>query len=165
MKSIQFIPISLIVILAVILSIPAIAYASFQYIYPSEPDAIVTRHGNLKMEWKKLSENDNFTEYLAKDQELDEETLTADILVMRSYRKPQTTIHENSKIIYTSVVMHQSVNCRNRAISVQDLMMFSSSLTRGSLVKELYDLDWEFGEVKPGTINEKKVIFLCNYLS
>ena len=164
-KSIRSIPLSLALITASILAIPAIAYTSFHYLYPADPDALYTRHGKLKMEWHKFSETDNFTEYLAKSKEFDEDALTADILVMRTYRKPQTSIHENSKIIYSSVVMHQSVNCRNRTVSVQDLMMFSNTLSKGSLVKDLYDLDWEMGEAQPGTINEKKVATLCGFES
>lgn len=165
MKFIKSIPISLLCIVLGILTIPAISFGAFHYIYPSDPDAIYTRHGKLNMEWHKFSENDSFTEYLAKAQEFNEEALTADILVMRSYRKPQTTIHENNKIIYSSVVMHQSINCRSRTVSVQDMMMFSSSLSKGSLVKDLYDLDWEMGEARPGTINEKKVAVLCGFES
>lgn len=165
MKLIRSFPLSLIAILMAILCIPAIAYASFQYIYPADPDAVYTKYGPLKLEWRKFTENDNFTEYLGKVQHFDEETLTADILVLRSYQKPQTSIHENSKMIYSSIVMHQLVNCRNRTVSVQDLMMFSKTLSKGSLVKDLYDLDWDLGEARPGSIDEKKVTTLCGFES
>ena len=165
MKTIQSFPVSLLVVLGAILSIPAIAYGSFHYIYPADPDAVYTKHGKLSMEWRKFSENDNFTEYLSKDKAFEEDSLTADILVLRSYQKPQTSIHENSKVIYSSVVMHQSVNCRNRTVSVQDLLMFSKTLSKGSIVKDLYDLDWDLGEAQPGTINEKKVVTLCGFES
>jgi tRNA A37 threonylcarbamoyladenosine modification protein TsaB len=83
MKSIQFIPISLLVTLAAILSIPAIAYGSFHYMYPADPDAVYTNHGNLNMVWHKFSQNENFTEYLARDTAFDEDSLTVDILVLR----------------------------------------------------------------------------------
>ena len=165
MKSIRSIPLSLALITVSILAIPAIAYGSFHYLYPADPDAVYTSHGKLKMEWRKFSENDNFTEYLAKSRDFDEDALTAEILVMRSYRKPQTSIYENSKIIFSSVVMHQSVNCRNKTVSVQDIMMFSSGLSKGSLVKDLYDLDWEHGEAKPGSIDEMKINALCDFSS
>jgi len=165
MKSIQCIPISLLATLAVILSIPAIAYGSFHYMYPADPDAVYTQHGPLNMEWRKFSENDYFTEYLARDKAFDEDSLTADILVLRSYQSPQTSIHENSKIIYSSIVMHQSINCRNKTVSVQDLMMFSKALSKGSIVKDLYDLDWDLGEARPGSIDEKKVATLCGFES
>lgn len=165
MKFIKSIPVSLVIILAAILCIPAVAYASFNYIYPSDPDAIYTKYGPLKIEWKKFSENDNFTEYLAEKKTFDEDALTADILVLRSYLNPQTSIHENAKLIYSSVIMHQSVNCRNRTVSVQDMMMFSKTLSKGNLVKELYDLDWDIGEARPGSIDEKKVTTLCGFES
>jgi hypothetical protein len=158
-------PISLVVVLSVILSIPAIAYGSFHYMYPIDPDAIYTKYGPLKVEWRKFSENDNFTEYLGKDWYFDEDSITADILVLRSYQEPQTSIHENSKVIYTSVVMHQSVNCRNRTVSVKDLLMFSRGFSKGSLVKDLYDLDWDLGEARPGSIDELKVGTLCSFES
>ena len=165
MKFIKTIPLSLIAILGSILFIPAIAYGSFHYIYPADPDAVYTKHGLLKVEWGKFSENDNFTEYLGKEKHFDEDSLTADILVLRTYQGPQTSIHENSKLIYSSVVMHQSVNCRSRTVSVKDLMMFSKSLSKGSLVRDLYDLDWDLGEASPGSIDERKVRALCEIQS
>jgi hypothetical protein len=165
MKLFQSMPVSLLIILGTILSIPAIAYASLQYIDPADPDAFYTHYGKLKMEWKKISENDSFTEYLAQERYFDEDALTADILVMRSYHSPQTVIHENSKVIYSSVVTHQSVNCRKRTVYVQDLMMFSKGMSKGQLVKDLYDLDWDRGEVRPGSIDEFKVITLCGFES
>jgi len=158
-------PISLVVVLSVILSIPAIAYGSFHYMYPIDPDAIYTKYGPLEVEWRKFSENDNFTEYLGKDRHFDEDSITADILVLRSYQEPQASIHENSKVIYTSVVMHQSVNCRNRTVSVKDLLMFSRGFSKGSLVKDLYDLDWDLGEARPGSIDELKIGTLCSFES
>jgi hypothetical protein len=165
MKISQSFPVSLLVIMGSILCIPAIAYGSFHYMYPAEPDAVYTRHGKLKVEWSKFSENDRFTEYLGKERHFDEEALTADILVLRSYQESQTSVHENTKFIYSSVVMHQSVNCRNRTVSVKDLMMFSRTLSKGLLVKDLYDLDWDLGEAKPGSIDEKKVSVLCGFQS
>ena len=163
MKFIQSIPVSLLAVLGTIMCIPAIAYASFQYMHPTEPDAVVIKYGKLNMEWKKLSENDNFTEYLAKERYFDEDSLTADILVMRSYQTPQTIIYENSKVVYSSVVTHQSVNCRKRSVYVQDMMMFSRGMSKGKLVKDLYDLDWDRGEAKPGSIDEMKVASLCGF--
>lgn len=59
--------------------------------------------------------------------------------------------------------MHQSVNCRNRTVSVQDLMMFSQSLSNGPLVKDLYDLGWDIGEARSGSIDEQKVAALCGF--
>ena len=163
MKFIASLPVSLLITLTTLLCIPAIAFASFHYLYPSEPDAIYTKHGVLNVEWSKFSENEGFTEYLGKERHFDEESLTADILVLRSFQSPQTSIHENSKIIYSSVVMHQSVNCRSRTVSVQDLLMFSRSLSKGQLVKDLYNLDWDLGEAQSGSIDEKKVASLCDF--
>lgn len=165
MKTSQSFPFSLLIILGSILCIPAIAYGAFQCIYPAEPDAVYTKHGKLKVEWRKFSENDRFTEYLGKERHFDEEALTADILVLRSYQDSQISVHENTKFIYSSVVMHQSVNCRNRTVSVKDLMMFSKTRSNGSLVKDLYDLDWDLGEARPGSIDEKKVAALCGFES
>jgi hypothetical protein len=42
-------------------------------------------------------------------------------------------------------------------------MMFSRAHSKGSLVKDLYDLDWDLGEATPGTIDEKKVESLCSF--
>jgi hypothetical protein len=165
MKSNQFIPTSLITTLAAILFIPAIAYAAFHQMYPADPDAVYTNHGPLSMEWRKFSENDNFTEYLAREKTFDEDLLTVDILVLRNYQSPQTLIHDNSKLTYSSVVAHQSINCKKRTVYVQDLMMFSKGMSRGQLVKDLYDLDWDRGEARPGSIDEKKVVNLCGFLS
>lgn len=165
MKFIQSIPISLLATLGTILCIPAIAYASFHYMNPTPPDAVVIHYGKLNMEWKKLSENDNFTEYLAKERYFDEDSLTADILVLRSYQTPQIVIHENSKVVYSSIVTHQTVNCRKRSVYVQDVMMFSKAMSKGQLVKDLYDLDWDHGEARPGSIDEVKVNTLCGFES
>jgi len=161
----QSIPLSLVGIFVAILCIPAIAYASFHYIYPSEPDAVYTQYGKLKVGWRKFSENDHFTEYLGQAQQFDDDSLTADILVLRSYQNSKTIIHENARLTYRSVIMHQSVNCRSRTVSVQDLMMFSRSLSKGDLVKDLYDLDWDLGEASPGSIDEMKVVTLCGFSS
>jgi hypothetical protein len=149
----------------VIMSIPAIAFGSFQYIYPSDPDLAYTKHGELTVQWVKFSENDNFSEYLGKHRAFDEDSLTADILVLRSYQEPQSSIYKNNRVVYSSVVLHQTVNCRNRTVSVQDLLMFSKTLSRGSLVKDLYDLDWDLGEATPGSIDEMKVTTLCGFTS
>jgi len=165
MKLISSAPIGLVIVLSAIFCIPAIAYGSFHYIYPMDPDAIYTKYGSLNIEWRKFSENDNFTEYLGKERYFDEDLITADILVLRSYQEPQTSIHKNSKVIYTSVVMHQSINCRNRTVSVKDLLMFSRGFSKGSLVKDLYDLDWDLGEAMPGSIDEMKVGTLCSFES
>ena len=159
------IPKSLSISLIGILSIPAIAFASLQYIYPSDPDLAYTNHGKLTVEWVKFSENDNFTEYLGKDRTFDDETLVANILVMRNYQKPQSSIYEHEKVNYLSMVAHQTVNCRSRTVSIQDLMLFSNKLTKGSLVKDLYELGYEIGEAQPGTIDEKKVVTLCGFTS
>jgi len=165
MKLFRAVPLSLLLILWLILSIPAIAYGSFHYMYPADPDAIYTNHGPLNMEWRKFSQNENFTEYLARDTAFDEDSLTVDILVLRNYQSPQTIIHDNSKVVYSSVVTHQSVNCRKRTVYVQDLMMFSKGMSKGQLVKDLYDLDWDRGEARPGSIDEKKVVTLCGFES
>lgn len=165
MKFIKTVPVSLITILVSILFIPAIAYGSFHYIYPADPDAVYTQYGKLKVEWRKFSENDNFTEYLGKEQHFDEDSLTADILVLRNYQNPKTIIHENARLTYSSIIMHQSVNCRNRTVSVQDLLMFTKGLSKGALVKDLYDLDWDLGEARPGSIDEMKVVTLCGFTS
>jgi len=165
MKLFRAVPLSLLLILGLILSIPAIAYASFHYMYPADPDAIYTNHGPLNMEWRKFSQNENFTEYLARDTAFDEDSLTVDILVLRNYQSPQTIIHDNSKVVYSSVVTHQSVNCRKRTVYIQDLMMFSKGMSKGQLVKDLYDLDWDRGEARPGSIDEKKVVTLCGFES
>jgi len=38
-------------------------------------------------------------------------------------------------------------------------------MSKGQLVKDLYDLDWDRGEVRPGSIDEFKVITLCGFES
>lgn len=151
--------------MAAIFSIPAFAYASFHYFYPAEPDAVYTKHGPLKIKWEKFSKNTKFTEYLGKEKHFDADALTTEILVLHSYENLQTSIHENSKYIYSSVVIRQSVNCRNRTVSLKDMMMFSKTLSNGLLVKDLYDLDWDLGEASPGSIDEKKVATLCEFES
>ena len=164
MKVLPF-PKSLMITLAVIMSIPAIAFGSLQYIDPSDPDLAYTNHGELTVKWVKLSETYNFTEYLGIDKTFDEETLVADILVMRNYQKPQSRIYEHEKVRYLSMVAHQTVNCRSRTVFTQDLMLFSKNFTKGNLVKDLYELDQEHGKEKPGTIGEKKVVELCGFSS
>ena len=159
------IPKSLVFSFAGILSIPAIAFASFQLIYPSDSDLAYTKHGELTVEWVKFSESDNFTEYMAKEKTFDEETLVANILVMRNYQKPQSSIYDHEQVRYSSMVSHQTVNCRSRTVAVQDLMLFSSKLSKGNLVKDLYELDYDSGEAQPGTIAEKKVATLCGFTS
>ncbi|QWD63376.1 surface-adhesin E family protein [Polynucleobacter sp. MWH-UH2A] len=163
MKWLRSTPVTLFLLFAAVFAVPAFAYASFQFFFPSDPDMVYTKYGPLKVGWNKFSENDNFTEYLGKVQHFDEDALTVEILVLRSYHNPQTSIHENAKYVYSSALMRQSVNCRNRTVSVQDLMMFSKTLSKGNLVKDLYDLDWDLGEARPGSIDERKVATLCGF--
>jgi len=163
--NVPLLPKSLLISLVGIMLIPAIAFASFHYVYPIDPDAIYTKHGKLKVEWVKFSEGINFTEYLAKEKHFDEDSLSADILVLRSYQDPQSSIHEHNQIIYSSAVLHQKVNCRNRTVSVEDLLMFSKTMGGGQLVKDLYDLDWGLGEASQGSIDEMKVTALCGFTS
>jgi|GEM_PF-7000738 len=44
-------------------------------------------------------------------------------------------------------------------------MMFSQNQTKGVLVKDLYDLGWDLGEARSGTIDEKKVTSFCSFSS
>ena len=165
MKLLKTIPMSLAASLLSILFIPAIAYGAFHYIYPADPDAVYTQHGNLNMEWKKFAESDNFTEYLAKEQHVDSDALTAEILVLRNYKKPQSTLYEHEMVNYSSVILRQGINCRTNTVSVEDMMMFSKPLSKGKLVKDLYDLDWDIGSAKPGSIDYMKVSSLCGFTS
>ena len=146
-----------------ILSIPAIAYASLQMIYPSDPDRLYTNHGKLTMEWVKFAEADNFTEYLSKERVFDEDAMVAEFLVLRNYKEPQNVIHDHSNLIYSSMVIHQNVNCWSKTVSIEDVMLFSKKFSKGSIVKDMYDLDYEIGEAKPDTIDDKKVIALCHF--
>jgi len=43
--------------------------------------------------------------------------------------------------------------------------MFSKPLSKGKLVKDLYDLDWDIGSAKPGSIDYMKVSSLCGFTS
>ena len=164
MKATLF-PKSLVITLVGILCIPAIAYGSFHYAYPSDPYLVYTKHGKLNVEWVKFSEAEGFTEYDGKEKHFDEETLTADILVLRDYKEPQSSTYEHAKVIYSSTILHQTINCRNRTVSVEDLLMFSQNQTKGVLVKDLYDLGWDLGEAKSGTIDEQKVTSFCSFSS
>lgn len=159
------IPHSLIFSLAGILFIPAIAYASLHFALPSSPDLIYTKHGKLKIEWEKLSENEEFTEYVSKERHFEEDQLKGQILFLRDYKEPQVSIYEHNKVTYSSVVLHQTINCFNRTTSVDDILMFSKGRAKGILVKDLYDLEWDSGEVKAGSLSEKKVSTLCSFNS
>lgn len=156
-------PTSLIASIAVIMGIPAIAYGSLQMALQASPDIVYTTHGDKKIEWAKLSEANSFTEYMGLDKKFDEETLTADILVLRSYHEPQSSLYEHERVSYSSMIIHQTINCRNRSVTVQDVLLFSKFLSKGRLVKDLYDLDYEIGEARAGTIDEKKVSELCSF--
>ena len=158
-------PNSLIFSLVGIMFIPAIAYASLHFVLPSSPDLIYTQHGKLKIEWVKLSENDEFTEYISKERHFEEDQLKGQILFLRDYKEPQVSIYEHNKVTYSSVVLHQTINCFNRTTSVDDILMFSKARAKGIMVKDLYDLEWESGEVKAGSMSEKKVSTLCSFNS
>ena len=157
------IPKSLLFSLIGILCIPAIAFGSLQFMLPSDPDLIYTKHGKLKIEWEKLSENDEFTEYVSKERRIQEDMAMGEILVLRDYREPQVSIYENNKVVYSSVVLHQTINCFNRTTTVDDILMFSKARAKGIMVKDLYDLEWESGQVKAGSLSEKKVSSLCSF--
>jgi hypothetical protein len=146
-----------------ILSIPAIAFASLQALYPSDPDHIYTKHGELTMEWIKFAEADNFTEYLSKEKVFDEDTMVTEFLVLRNYKEPQNIIHEHSNLIYSSMVIHQNVNCWSSTVSIEDIILFSKKFSKGPIVRDLYDLDYEIGEAKPDTIDDKKVKTMCHF--
>lgn len=159
------IPKSLVFSLAGILLIPAIAYGSLHFVLPTSPDLIYTNHGKLKIEWVKLSENDEFTEYVSKERRFEDDQLKGQILFLRDYKEPQVSIHEHNKVTYSSVVLHQTINCFNRTTSVDDVLMFSKARAKGIMVKDLYDLEWDSGEVKAGSLSEKKVSTLCSFNS
>ena len=162
---ISIMPRSLLFSLIGVLCIPAIAYGSLHYMLPSSPDLIYTNHGKLKIEWVKLSENDEFTEYVSKEKHFEEDQLKGQILFLRDYKEPQVSIHEHNKVIYSSVVLHQTINCFNRTTTVDDMLMFSKSRAKGLMVKDLYDLEWDSGQVKAGSLSEKKVSSLCSFNS
>lgn len=158
-------PKSLVVSMIAIMSLPAIAYGSLHFVMPSDPDKVYTNHGSKKIEWVKFSEANSFTEYIGVEKEFDEETLIANILVLRNYKEPQSSLYEHERVAYSSMIIHQAINCRSRSVSVQDVMLFSKNLSKGNLVKDLYDLDYEIGQARPGTIDEKKVTTLCSFNS
>jgi hypothetical protein len=159
------IPRSLLFSLIGILFIPAIAYGSLHFMLPSSPDLIYTSHGKLKIEWVKLSENDEFTEYVSKEKHFEEDQQKGQILFLRDYKEPQVSIHEHNKVVYSSVVLHQTINCVNRTTTVDDILMFSKARAKGLMVKDLYDLEWDSGQVKAGSLSEKKVSSLCSFNS
>lgn len=160
-----YIPKSLLLSLVGLLAIPAIAYGSLHFMIPISPDLIYTQHGKLRIEWQKFSENDEFTEYVSKERHFEADQLKGQILFLRDYKEPQVSIHDHNKITYSSVVIHQTINCFNRSTTVDDLLMFSKPRAKGIMVKDLYDLEWESGEVKVGTVSEKKVSSLCSFNS
>ena len=160
--NISIMPRSLLFSLIGVLCIPAIAYCSLHFILPSSPDLIYTQHGKLKIEWEKLSENDEFTEYVSKERHFEEDQLKGQVLFLRDYREPQVSIHEHNRVTYSSVVLHQTINCFSRTTSVDDILMFSKARAKGIMVKDLYDLEWESGEVKAGSMSERKISSLCS---
>lgn len=162
MKIFKLFPASLLISFMGIMGLPAIAYSAFHYVYLSDPDLVYTNHGKLKIEWQKFSENDSFTEYLSKKREVNDEEMKVEVLVMRSYAQPQSSLHERVRYVYSSVVMRQTVSCLSRVVSVQDLLMFSKALSGGGIVKDMYDLDWDMGEAREDSIDEMKVKELCN---
>lgn len=165
MRFIQSIPLTLMAVLIAIFSIPAIAWASFQHFYPSDPDLVYSSHGKLKMEWVKFAEAEDFTEYLARKHSSDEEAATVEILALRSYSQPQVDFRDHAKIVYSSVVLHQIINCRNGVVTIQDMMMFSQPYSKGVMVKDFYDLDSNIGPAVPGSIDGMKVSTLCDLAS
>lgn len=158
----KLMPKSLVAVVLAVLSIPAIAYASFHYMYPSDLDIVYTKHGKLDMVWNKFAEADSFTEYLAKEKNIKDDGASIEILVLRNYKEPQSALHEHSRIVYSSAVIHQTINCRNNVVNIQDMMFFSQPLTKGIMVKDLYELDYDIGPAPEGSIDGKKVEQLCD---
>ena len=160
-----YLPKSVLITVFAILCIPALAYSTFQSFYPMEPDTVYTKHDQLKIEWQKFSAGENFTEYLAKERYFDEDALTADILVLRNFKEPQRLFYQHARVSYSSFITRETVNCRNRTVTIQDLMMFSKPLTKGELVNALYDLNWDTSEAQPNTMNYLKVTSFCRFAS
>jgi hypothetical protein len=159
------IPKSLYAIVCAILCVPLLAWGSFHYFYPNDPDLVYSHHGKLNMEWEKFAQSNTFTEYLAKHRVFDDETLSAEILVLRNYKEPQTSFYDHDRVVYSSVVIHQLINCRSRTVNIQDMLLFSGPLSKGKIVKDVYDLDYDMGAVTQGSIDEMKVQTLCNISS
>jgi hypothetical protein len=161
----RLLPKSLLLTLLGLLSLPAIGYASFHYMYPSNPDIVYTKHGKLSMVWNKFAEADTFTEYLAEKNNINEDDATVEVLVLRNYNEPQSDLHAHARLVYSSVVIHQVIHCRNRVVSIQDMMYFSQPFTKGMMVKDLYELDYDIGSAPEGSIDGKKVERLCSVSS
>ena len=146
-----------------ILCIPAIAYGSLQFMLPSSPDLIYTSHGKLKIEWVKLSENDEFTEYVSKERNSDSDGLTVNVLVLRNYFEPQTEIMNNIPVTYSSAVLHETINCLNQKITDENIFVYSKNDAKGNLLRAIIGSDYEPIQATPGSVAERKVFELCSY--
>ena len=157
------IPRSLLFTILGIISIPVLLIIPMNWSYRGDPDYVTTKHGKLQMEWMKLAESETFTEYISLVKSFDDEEMTVNILALRNYKKPQQGIYDHSRYVYSSAVMHQSIDCRNESVAIEDLILYAKRFTNGGIVKDVYDLDHETRRVSPGSILEKKIKAVCRF--
>jgi len=163
MNELRKTPLSFLFILLGILGLPAICYGTLQYLQPSQPDKVFTQLGSEKVEWSRLTGSENYSEYIGKDRNIDEDGMVVNILVMRNFYEPQTEIMNNVPVTYSSKVLHEPINCRNKKIMDENVFVYSKNFAKGEVLRAIIGTEYEPVKVSEGTVGMRKVLELCSF--
>lgn len=143
-------------------SIPFIAYAAIQALYPCDPDVVhIQRPSLFAAEWRKVSYSDNFSEYITPNKIEKNLDQTVDIVTMRNYFHPQTDTDLNEGVTYKSHVSYETIDCFNQTITVNKLYLLADHFAKGPLVEEPLEPASKPIKVIPYSIGLSKVIEVC----
>jgi len=165
MSDLRKTPMSFILILVGLFSVPAICYGTLQYLYPTQPDVIYSRQGSENVVWNKLTYTDNFSEYISKERNIDSEGMVIGVLVLRNFFQPKTEIMNNIPVTYLSAVLHETINCQSQKVTDENIFLYSKNDAKGELLRAIIDAEYEPIQAKPNSVAERKVFELCGFNS
>lgn len=163
MNELRKTPFSFLLIVFGILGLPAVCYAALQYFYPTQPDKVFTQLGFEKVEWSRLTTSDNFSEYISKDRNIDEDGMVVNILVLRNFYEPQTEIMNSVPVTYSSKVLHETINCRNQKIADENVFVYSKNFAKGEVLRAIIGAEYEPVKASAGTVSMRKIQELCSF--
>ena len=143
-------------------SLPLLAYAAIQAIYPCDPDVVhIQRPSLFAAEWRKVSYSDNFSEYINPNKLEKNLDQTVDIVTMRNYFHSQSDVDLSEGATYKSQVLYETVDCFNQTVTINKMYLLADHFAKGPLIEEPIEPVSKPIKVAPHSIGLSKVIAVC----
>lgn len=127
-----YLPKSLLVLILSFSAFPLISYGIFQKIYPSDPNEIyVTKKYEETTKWIKVSESDNYSEYVSSEKTANNGDETITFFTLRNYYLQQ----RHKGIEYQSVIYIETVDCFSKTMEIETAFRWAKTFGKGELIE------------------------------